>query len=43
MEKVNIIKWEKPVITEKGNAKDVVLSSNVVGGGDAVYSVLLPS
>lgn len=43
MEHKDIIEWEKPEITEKGNAKDVVLASNVVGGGDAVYSVLLPS
>lgn len=35
--------WVKPEIEELGNAKDLVASNNVVGGGDFVYSSLNPS
>ncbi len=36
-------KWEKPEVTELGNAKDIVKNVNVTGGGDSQFSVLLPS
>ena len=35
--------WVKPEIEELGNAKDLVAQTNQYGGGDAVYSILLPS
>ena len=39
----NIDNWVKPEIEELGDAKDLVAQTNKFGGGDAVYSVLLPS
>jgi len=35
--------WNKPKIKKLGNAKKIVASTNVVGGGDAQFSVLNPS
>tara|TARA_Y100000589_G_scaffold323093_2_gene357104 strand:- start:113 stop:253 length:141 start_codon:yes stop_codon:yes gene_type:complete len=35
--------WETPDINELGNAKDLVKAVNFVSGGDAQFSVLLPS
>lgn len=44
MEKVhNTDDWVKPEIEELGNAKDLVAQTNQYGGGDVVYSILLPS
>ena len=36
-------KWAKPEIEELGNAKDLVAAVNEFGGGDNLFSLLLPS
>ena len=36
-------KWVKPEIEELGNAKDLVAAANEFGGGDALFSLLIPS
>ena len=35
--------WAKPEIEELGNAKDLVASINITGGGDLRFNVLIPS
>ena len=35
--------WSKPLITNLGNAKEIVANVNVQGAGDSVFSVLDPS
>lgn len=41
--KVKTKQWKKPAIKKLGNAKKIVASTNVVGGGDVQFSVLNPS
>ena len=35
--------WVKPEVEDLGSAEELIKSINIVGGGDAQYSVLLPS
>lgn len=35
--------WAKPEIEELGNAKDLVASVNINGGGDVQFNILIPS
>ena len=39
----NSEEWVKPEIEELGNAKDIVASVNEFGGGDKLFSLLIPS